>query len=343
VSTLSAALVPAETREDWNRFVDRHPDALSWHGYDWSRFLSEHYNIQFLPLAAFEGPEIRAILPLYRIKTRRTGAMLISIPYFVAGGIIADSAEAEELLVTETLSLSRTHEAPAFLKTYRAPAPGPFKTDSSFYNRELDASPGVAAVWDNLEQVNRDRIEVSSRLDVAVEYPSHRVDDFYRLMAGHEHSLGRPWVSRKWLNSLLATGMYKPAVLTLRGTPATATLVKRYKDTVSFPLTCLRQHDELTETLACRLYWELIQQLAPQGIRIFHSGRIPADGSVPAYRLGWGGTPYHYHYQYYGREEEKTDSEVRSGSMRGRFERIWPRIPRPVAGLIAPAIVKQFP
>lgn len=340
----TASLISDDRREEWNRFVERHPDALSWHGYDWSRFLASHYRVQFLPLAALEAGEIRGVLPLYRISTRRTGPMLVSIPYFVAGGAVADDPQAREVLVQEALALAKAHgELPLFLKTYRDPSPGPFVRDSSFFNRELDVSVGIDAVWEGMAPENRERIEASAELPVAVEYPSTRVAEFYDLMARHEHALGRPWVSKRWLASLLETGMYAPAVLTLRGRPAAGTLVKRYKDTASFPLTCVRSHDDETLTLAFRLYWELMRTLAADGVRICHSGRIPDDGSVPAYRLGWGGTPYRYHYEYHRRDQAKTDGQVRSGSLRGSFERVWPYVPRPLAGLVAPAIVKQFP
>ncbi len=136
--------------------------------------------------------------------------------------------------------------------------------------------------------------------------------------------------------------MYSIALLRLNGGIAAGTLVKTFKDTVSFPLTALGRDDETGLMFVYRLYWDLIVRQAADGMRIFHSGRIPNHNDVPAYRLGWGGEQRRYYYQYYGYSGQ-TEKQSKRGRGRQVFERVWPRIPKPIVQAISPVIVRQFP
>ena len=81
---MDVVLVKRQDHSDWDRFVAESSGVIAWHHYRWADILAEHYGTQFYPLAVYDGPRICGILPLYRIKTLRTGEALISIPHFVA-------------------------------------------------------------------------------------------------------------------------------------------------------------------------------------------------------------------------------------------------------------------
>ena len=65
--------------------------SISWHVYDWHLVLRKYYDLQFFPIVACDGVRIHGVLPLYLVRTFRSGTGLVSIPYFVAGGIVADN------------------------------------------------------------------------------------------------------------------------------------------------------------------------------------------------------------------------------------------------------------
>lgn len=332
-----------DKKADWDAFVFSHPDAISWHVYDWSKVLRSYYRLTYFPLAAYDAGEIRGILPLYQVRTIRSGSALVSIPYVVAGGIVAADEDAQQRLLDKAIELSRQMgSVPITLKQYRRRVAGNLRTDSGFYNRELDLTDGFDKIWTNLSDGNREMIESVRRDAPDLDYPSEDITGFHRVLSRHQHGLGTPSPSRRWIELLLATKMYSVALLKRGGQIVAGTLVKKFNHTVSFPYTCLPTPGCANLRFAYGLYWELLGQLAPEGIRVFHSGRIPKDQSVPEYRLGWGGNRCEYFYQYYGLQG-KTETGSKRGRARSVAGSVWRWMPASLANLVSPPVIRQFP
>ena len=77
-------------------------------------------------------------------------------------------------------------------------------------------------------------------------------------------------------------------------------------------------------------------------MRIVHSGRIPDDGNVPAYRLGWGGQKQRYYYQYHG-IQGKTETNTKRGWVRRTGGAVWKKLPGVVSNLLDPVVIRQYP
>lgn len=339
----NATIIDESRKAEWDDFVLNCPGAISWHVYDWSNVLRDYYGLAFFPIAVGNGSRLRGVLPLYRVRTLRSGMALISIPYVVAGGIIAEDEHAQRLLLERAIDLSsEMGSIPITLKQYGKPIPGDLKTDAGFYNRELDLSVGVERLWDGLADVNKERIGGTRHEKLSVEAPSDDLAAFYRTLSHHQRNCGVPTPSQRWVQLLLGTGMYSIALLKKGDQIVTATLVKRFRNGASFPLTCLPTRDEDQIRFAYRLYWDLIVRLADEGIQTFHSGRIPQNDSVPQYRLGWGGRRHEYFYQYHALHG-KTETGNKRGRARRFVESAWRHMPRGLANFISPPIVKEFP
>jgi hypothetical protein len=342
---MRAVIIDESQKNDWEAYIQRNPQTIAWQSFEWNAVLRKHYRIDFHPIAVFDGGEIRGMLPLYHMKSIYGKDMLLSVPYAVAGGIAADSDEAVGLLMEKAIELSENYNScPVTLKQYKIKIDRQLRTDDNYYNRELDLAAGEDAIWAGLAETNKQRIEASRSLAYELEYPSDDLDIFYNMLLKHQHAKGIPCVGRGWIKDLIGFGMYSLAMLKLDGNPVAATMIKEFKDTVSFPFTCVPYKDGKTGVAEYRLYWELINRFASEGKRIFHSGRIPRTDRTDPYRLGWGGVQYDYYYQYYP-DSNKTTTEFskRKGRKREIFESCWKKMPRGIAGLLGPRIVKQFP
>ena len=341
---MSVVLVEEKNRRDWDLFVQESPGVIAWHSYSWADVLAKYYGARFYPLAIYDGPKICGILPLYRIKTLRTGEALISIPHFVAGGVVAADEDVRQSLLKRAIDLAKQlNIVKLAFRQYKVKLSGPLRTDENYYNRELELSPDLDLVWQRISTGNREKIQESRSLDLELEYPSHDTASFFRLLLHDQHAAGVPCVAKSWVVALFNTGAYEIALLRHKGELAAATMVKKFKDTVSFPFSCLRDQNESSMLLGYNLYWQLITRLAKQGIRIAHSGRIPVTDAAFAYRLGWGGTKYNYYYQYYGYGEHQTEFSKKRGTKRQLVESLWKKVPRGVAQILGPVVVKQFP
>ncbi len=341
---MDAVLVEPKNKHDWDDFVQASQNVIAWHAYQWSGILAKHYGARFHPLAVYDGPKITGILPLYRIRTLRGGDALTSIPHFVAGGIAAEDPAVQQALLDAAVKLSKElNIARVTLKQYKFRVNGQLSTDENYYNRELEMSPDIDKLWRSISDTNRAKIEEALKHETLLEYPSKDVSTFYRFLLRDQHAAGVPCVSRSWVEDLFSTGAYEIALLRHKGELVAATMAKKFRDTVSFPFSCLRDQDEKTMLFAYSLYWQLMTRLAKEGIRISHSGRIPKTDAAFAYRLGWGGTKYSYYYQYYPESNQNTEFETKRGSKRQMVESVWKKLPLGVAQVLGPVIVKQFP
>lgn len=231
----NAVIVEPRNRIDWDRFVQESAGVIAWHGYEWSEVLKHHYGAEFYPLAVYDGPRIAGILPLYRIRTLH-GNALISVPYFVAGGIVAAQPEVQTALLNKAIEISqRLKISQITLKQYKLRLNGPLLTDDNYYNRELTLSADVDQVWQSISQFNQSQIEESRKYDTHLDYPSSDVSGFYKLLLHDQHTAGVPCVGRAWVQRLFDTGMYEIALLKQNGELTAGTMVKKFRGTVSFP------------------------------------------------------------------------------------------------------------
>lgn len=341
---MDVVLVEPKNKKDWDEFVQESTGVIAWHAYHWADLLAKHYGTQFYPLAVYDGPKIIGILPLYRIRTLRSGDALISIPHFVAGGVVAEKPEVQRALLDRAIEISKQLKLPKItFKQYKLKLNGPLNTDENYYNRELELSSDLDQMWHEISETNRTKVEEASKYDLKMEYPSTDVSTFFRFLLHDQHAAGVPCVSKSWVESLFSTGAYEIALLRHKDELVAATMAKKFRDTVSFPFSCLRDQSEETNLFAYGLYWQLMTRLAKEGVRICHSGRIPKTDAAFGYRLGWGGKKHSYYYQYYGIGEGKTEFAIKRGTKRQLVESVWKRIPVGVAQVLGPAIVREFP
>lgn len=334
-----------DSRKDlWEKFVYANPHSIAWQGYEWRDVLEQNYKFTFYPIAAMENDTIKGILPLYHMKTLLSKDVLISVPFAVAGGLVADSDDVKSALLNKAIEVSKTYNScRIILKQYKIKVPGELQVDENYYNRELDISKDISEIWNGFDDANKKNIDIAKKFEPILEYPSSDINGFYKVLLKHHHDSGIPCVSIKWIETLVASKMYSIALLKDNGKIVTATMVKEFKKTASFPFTCTASVDERIVSFAYFMYWKLIEHYCLKGFEIVHSGRIPNNNATLEYRLGWGGDKKNYYYQYYPSVGKKTEFATRRGRKRVIFEKYWKQLPQSVVEWVGPKIVKHFP
>lgn len=97
----------AEDRAEWDAFVDRHPHGTPFHLLAWKDTIESSFGYEARCLVAVDGGAIRAVLPLFLIDNPIAGRVLLSSPFAVYGGVLADSPEAAEAMTKRVGELGR--------------------------------------------------------------------------------------------------------------------------------------------------------------------------------------------------------------------------------------------
>jgi len=341
---MTIEIIDESKRVAWESFINEQPKAIAWQSYKWFDVLKKHYNIDFYPIVAFEGKEIKGILPLYNLKKSHNKNLLMSVPFAVAGGIVSTDAESEKLLLEKAVELAVKHDNSRItFKQYKHKVEGALSSDENYCNKELPLSTNLDKVWNEISGLNRQKIEEGKNFQYKVEYPSSKINEFYDFLFRHHQRKGIPCTGKNWIRDLVESGMYNIAQLRLNGKVVAATMVKEFKDTISFPFSCTSNPKSEVYSLIYSLYWEIIKKYSIEGINICHSGRLPKSGEADQFRQGWGGTQYNYYYQYYPQTTQKMEYNVKRGLKRKIFEKVWKMTPSPITKIIGPQIVKKFP
>ena len=83
---------------DWDDYVLGHAQGSPFHLRAWKACIEETYGFQPLYIEVRHGAVITGVLPLFLVKNLLMGKVLISTPYAVYGGALADNSHANRLL-----------------------------------------------------------------------------------------------------------------------------------------------------------------------------------------------------------------------------------------------------
>ena len=94
---------------EWDNFVRDHPRGTPFHLTAWKRVIEETFDYEPRYLCARDKGKIRGLLPLFLVDTVLTGKVLISSPFAVYGGVLADCDEVREAFGAELRRLAECY------------------------------------------------------------------------------------------------------------------------------------------------------------------------------------------------------------------------------------------
>src|SRR5579872_3988903 len=104
---LEIRLFTASDGQPWDAYVQAHPQGSPFHLTAWKKTMEDIYGYSPRYLLATEGGSIRGVLPLFLVKNLIIGKVLISSPFAVYGGILADTPEIKQAIGEHLTKLGR--------------------------------------------------------------------------------------------------------------------------------------------------------------------------------------------------------------------------------------------
>ena len=96
----------AGVEKAWERYVLEHPEGTIFPTLAWRNAVAGAFGHEALYLVALRGDRLVGVLPIFFVASKIGGCMLVSVPYAVGGGILADDEEAIAALAGRTLRLA---------------------------------------------------------------------------------------------------------------------------------------------------------------------------------------------------------------------------------------------
>lgn len=326
----------------WDRFVHAHPNGTFFHLSAWADVIERSFGHRSHYLFAERGGVIEGVLPLVHQKSLLFGNALMSIPFGVYGGVVAENPAAARALVDAACALARDLRVDHLELRNRERSDLDWPTRDLYVTFRKTIAPTVEANLLSIPRkqraVVRKGIEAGliSEIDAGTE----------RLYAAYSESvrnLGTPVFGHGYFRELRRTFGEHCEVLTVvhQGTPVSSVMSFYFRDEV------LPYYGGGTAAARdCKandfLYWELMRRACTRGLRIFDYGRSKRDTGSFAFKEHWGFEPQPLHYQYHLVRARKLPDLSPTNPKYQMLIRAWRLLPLPVSRAVGPLLARSL-
>lgn len=327
----------------WDAFVMASPDGTFFHRAAWRGVIETVFGHRTTFLFAEREGRIVGVLPLARQKSVLFGDALISLPFCVYGGVVADDREAADLLldaaVARATELGVGHLECRGMRRRRDDWTG---TDLYVtFRKEIGADDEANMLAIPRKQRAMVRKGIKAGLVSAVD---DDLDRFFALYADNVHRHGTPAQSRRYFETLRNTFGDDCRVLTAvtpQGAAVSSVLSFRFRDEILpyYAGDALASRETAANDFK---YWELMRRSAAEGLTLFDYGRSKVGTGPYDFKRNWGFTPQPLAYEYKLIRAPKVPENNPLNPKYRAFIALWQKLPLSVANRLGPHIARSL-
>jgi FemAB-related protein (PEP-CTERM system-associated) len=329
----------------WDAFVNAHPHGSPFHLVAWKKTIEDafHYRPQYV--VAEDSGDLRAVLPLFLIQNRVMGRVLLSSPFAVYGGILAESPESREAVKAYVMDLA------ARLDVQYVELRNGFPEQCAGFERisryvtftQQTAISDEEQLLAALPKKTRNMVRKSLKFAYSTRF-TNDVGAFYDLMARNYRRLGTPIFPRSYFASLLENfgSQVDLCEILLDGKVAAASINFLYRSQMH---TYYAASDQtlLHASPNNFMYFDYLLWAARNGYERFDFGRSKLDTGTFEFKRHWLTEMRELPYEIL---LVKRKDLPNFSPKNPKFElalKIWRRIPLPLTRLAGPRLVRLFP
>ena len=332
-------------KNEWNTYVEKNPAASIYHRAEWREIIQQTYGHEsFYFIARNTDKNIVGILPLIRLSSHLFGDFLVSMPYFMEGGAVADHPDIEQILIQHANHYATSRSVDHI--EYRDDTPRselPVRHDK--VNMVLTLPETRTELWMGFTSKLRAQIKRSKRENPKIRFGGKEyLDDFYTVYARNMRDLGSPPHSKEFIWNILDnfTDNSWIIMLYMNNRPVAAGFLIGDGETLVIPLaSTIREVNPLSINML--MYSEVLKFAIRRGFRYFSFGRSTTDSGTFRFKQQWGAQPkqLYWHYGLVKRGEVPLLSPA--NPKYALMINIWKRLPVKLTQWVGPRIVKNIP
>jgi len=338
----------------WEAYVAGHPQATFFHTLIWRDAVREAFGHESRYLIAWRDTRVVGVFPITRITSPLAATILVSVPYAVYGGTLADDEESNHALLDGAVAMAdrmgaqwldirslepQWPELPVVRRyvTFRKQLP----EDPDRVLAQLPRKARAAA------RQARDRYHLVARFDDTY------VDLVWSLYSKSMRRLASPNYPTRFFRALVertreaGTGGAGPGhlvqVVEHQGRPIAGLLGFLYRDTL---MPYFAGCDERFEKYHPNnfMYLSLMEKGVELGCRQFDFGRSRIDNTGSYnFKCFQGFQPTPLHYQYYVPQGGRVPDLTPSNPRLALAQRVWPKLPLAVTRPLGAWLSKSIP
>jgi FemAB-related protein (PEP-CTERM system-associated) len=336
--------IRAATEQDaerWDKYVFAHPRGTFFHRYGWKRLIESTYRYPGHYLLAERGGALCGLLPLGEVKHLLFGHSLISVPFGVYGGVLAEDDQVRESLEAEAMRLADDLGVGHLEVRNQRPVRDDWLRKDGLYvtfRRELSADH--EANMNAIPRKQRAMVRKGIKAGLSGELDDG-IDNLYQAYSESVRNLGTPVFPKAHFRAIRAEFGDDVDVVTVRHAGSVVASVMNYyfRDQV---LPFYGGGIAAARHLAANdfMYWEVMRRAVERGCRVFDFGRSKVDTGSYRFKRHWGFEPEPLSYEYHlVRAAEMPNLNPNNPKYR-LFIRAWKRLPVALSRTLGPWLAR---
>ncbi len=337
----------------WDSYVKAHQQGSFFHLSGWKTVIGESFNHPCYFLYAQQNGNITGVLPLVEVKSKLFGHALISTPFCVYGGAIADSADIVRQLEQEACQLAQQLQVDYLELRYKD------RQDSSLLLKQAHSTFGAEIAQDNeqiLAAIKKKqraviRHSLKNELNCSITESSSAsgsnnqdFTDFYQLLSTSYRNLGTPIFTKRYFESLMATfaDCSDIAVIRDKDEQPSAAVMNFYFNEQVLPYYGGGNDSARGLKSADFMYYQVMCHAQEKGKTWFDFGRSKNDSGPYKYKKNWGMTPQPLHYYYHLVNAQELPNLSPNNPKYKFFISLWQKLPLKISQIIGPFLSKYL-
>jgi FemAB-related protein (PEP-CTERM system-associated) len=328
----------------WDSYVMGHPVGTVDHLWGWRGIFRRVFGYDSEYLAARSAGKIVGVLPVVLFNSRIFGRSVISLPMLNYGGLLVDSKDAAECLLTRAAEVAHGFHASHIELRHRSRM-----TDLPMSQHRVSVQMVLPkdsdSLWKGLDRKVRNQVRKAQKSGFEVAWGGiEAVEDFYRVFSENMRDLGTPVYSKRLFHTVLDAFSERAQVCIVlhQGKPVAGAVTLLMNGTVLVPwASSLKTYRHMCPNML--LYWSMIEMAISKGVGIFDFGRSAPDAGTLQFKLQWGAAPEPQCWEYMLINGRAIPEHGPSNVHFNMAIDAWKRLPLPLANFAGPHIVRNIP
>jgi FemAB-related protein (PEP-CTERM system-associated) len=359
IETASAVVAPLAPGDgdgwrEWESYVRRAPGASFFHLPGWRRVVENTFGHRSRYLAARRGGELVGVLPLFELRSLLFGRSLVSLPFAVAGGVLADDPAAAAALLRAAREEAERRQVDYLELRSERPLFPDLLTKDLYVTFRADLRESEEALLKRMERKRRQMMSYAARAGYTSRVAGpEELPLFFRLFAENMRHHGTPIYPRRFLSEILAQYPGEANLFfvsqgdrTLAGTLNLlfrGVLMPFYAGHAPAAPAGRGTPESRPRGVDDFLYLAILRWGRENGYETFDFGRSKRGTGAYQFKARWGMEEVPLGYQYHLVRAKELPNVSPANPRYAAFIAAWKRLPLPLALLLGPSIVKRVP
>jgi FemAB-related protein (PEP-CTERM system-associated) len=327
----------------WDEYVKTHPEGTFFHLSGWKTVIENSFSHQCYFLIAKRSEEVIGVLPLVEIKSRLFGHALVSTPFCVYGGVIADDQEIQSALEKEAVAIAEDLAVDHLELRYKTEQSNDFILKQAHSTFGCEIAKDHEQILANVKKKQRAVIRGSFKNELTHSV-TQNINEFYDLLSQSYRNLGTPIFTKRYFENLIQVFDDTVDITLVRdknNNPSSAVMNVYFNDTV-LPYYGGGNNNARDIKSADYMYYQVLCNAQQRGFKWFDFGRSKNESGPFNYKKHWGMKPNPLYYYYYLVKAKEVPNLSPNNPKYKLLINLWQKLPLKLSQVLGPVLSKYL-